>query len=112
MHTFTSNSSVTINAVSQDTGVVRGELYNATVGKMFEGEASIEVTFVKDSDGSPIHHANYRVSEADLNTFEGTVTLTATNTFEKFEELCSHYVISQLDGLWGLTTADWTLNAH
>ena len=112
MHNFTSNSSVTINAVTQNSGVVRGEIYNATVGSVFEGEVSIEVTFLKDSDDTPVHHAHYRVSEADFNAFEGTVTLTATTVFNRFEELVTRYVLSQVDGMWGLTTADWTLNAH
>jgi len=112
MHNFTSNSSVTINAVTQNTGVIRGEIYNATVGSMVEGEVSIEVTFLKDSDDTPVHHANYRVSEADLNAFEGTITLTATTVFERFEELITRYVLTQVDGMWGLTTSDWTLQAH
>ena len=112
MHTFTSNSSVTINAVTQETGVVRGEIYNAVVGKIAEGYVNIEATFVKDEDGTPVHHQHFQVSEADMNTFEGTQTLTGTTCFDKWQELCSLYVVSQLGGLWGLATTDWTLAEH
>ena len=112
MHTFTSNSSVTINAVTQETGIVRGEIYNAVVGKISDGFVNIESTFLKDDDGSPVHHQHFQVSEADFDTFEATQTLTETTVFGRFEELCSLYVISQLEGLWGLTSTDWTLNAH
>ncbi len=112
MHTFTSNSSVTINAVNQETGVVKGEIYSASAGTMSEGEINIEVTFLNNENGNPVHHASFRVSEDDFNAFEGTITISATSTLERFEEVCARYVISQLDGQWGLTPADWTLEAH
>ena len=113
MHTFTSNSSVTINAVTQDTGVIEGEVYTAQVGDTYEGKIHIEVIFKKDDEvGTPVHHSTYQPTEAEMETFEGTVTLTATTVVGRFEELVSRYVLAEVDGMWGLTSADWTLNAH
>lgn len=112
MHHFHSNSSVTINAITQDTGVINGEVYTAQVCQITDGVA-IECTFTKDdADGTPVHHASYRVSEADMDTFEGTVTLEAVNTAGRFQELCTRYVLAQMEGMWGLTLSDWTLEAH
>ena len=113
MHHFHSNSSVTINAVTQDTGVIIGEVYSAQVGSMSEGELSIEVSFFKDDEGkTPVHHVNHRVSEADIDTFEETVTLVETGSVGKFQELCTRYALSQAVGMWGMTPDDWTLEAH
>lgn len=113
MHHFHSNSSVTINAVTQDTGVIEGEVYVAQVGSMEDGTVSVEVTFFKDDENrTPVHHVNHRVSEADMDTFEGTVTLESTGTTAKFQELCTRYALAQADGMWGLTASDWTLESH
>ena len=54
----------------------------------------------------------FRPTFAELETFEGTVTLESTSVADKFQELCTRYVVSSLDGKWGLTLADWTLEAH
>jgi len=112
MHHFHSNSSVTINAVTQDTGVIKGEVYSAKVGEM-AGGIDIQCTFLKDDeDGAPVHHSSYRVTEADMDVFEGTVTLTETGATGRFQELCTRYVLAQVEGMWGLTSSDWTLEAH
>ncbi len=112
MHHFHSNSSVTINAITQDTGVIKGEIYSAQIGEMSNG-IDIQCTFLKDdADGTPVHHASYRVSEADMDTFEGTVTLESAHTAARFQELCTRYVLAQMEGMWGLTVSDWTLEAH
>jgi hypothetical protein len=112
MHHFHSNSSVTINAVTQETGVIKGEIYTAQVGDQSNGSINIEVTFLNNDTGSPVHHQHHSVSEADMTTFEGTVTLEGTDTTAKFQELCARYALAQADGMWGLTAADWTLEAH
>lgn len=113
MHHFHSNSSVTINAVTQDTGVIEGEVYVAQVGSMEDGTVSIEVTFFKDDENrTPVHHVNHRVSEADMDTFEGAVTLVETGSVGKFQELCTRYALAQADGMWGLTASDWIFESH
>lgn len=112
MHHFHSNSSVTINAVTQEAGVIKGEVYTAQLGTQDESTVSIECTFLNDDTGNPVHHMGFRPSFAELETFEGTVTLESTSVADKFQELCTRYVVANLDGKWGLTIADWTLEAH
>lgn len=112
MHTFTSNSTVTLNAVTQETGTIVGEIYNAVVGKAVEGFVSIECSFLNGVDGPSVYHRHFQISEADFNAFEANQTLNSTNSIERFEEVCSLYIISELDGMWGLSPSDWTLNAH
>ena len=112
MHHFHSNSSVTINAVTQETGVIKGEVYTAQVGSQTEDSVNIECTFLNNDTGTPAHHMSFRPSFADLETFEGTVTLEETSVTGRFQELCTRYVVANLDGKWGLTAADWTLEAH
>jgi len=112
MHHFHSNSSVTINAVTQETGVIKGEIYTAQVGDQSDGSVRIEVTFLNNDNGNPVHHQHHSVSEADMDTFEGTVTLVETGSVGKFQELCARYALAQADGMWGLTAADWTLESH
>lgn len=112
MHTFISNSSVTYNAVTQESDVLKGELYIVSAGEMTPGTVSIEVNFTANSNGIRVHSESYSVSEEDFNAFEGTLTLSATSSLERFEEVCSRYVISQIGNMWGLTTSDWTLQEH
>jgi hypothetical protein len=116
MHHFHTNSSVTINAATQDTGVIVGKIYRASI----EGDSadissiSIECSFTKQADDTPVYHTSYRVSLADLNTFADTVTLDSTKVADEFQELCTRYAMSQVEaeGMWGLTGADWTIEQH
>jgi len=112
MHHFHSNSSVTINAVTQEAGVIKGEVYTAQLGTQDESTVNIECTFTNDDNGNPVHHMGFRPTFAELETFEGTITLDGTTVVDRFQELCTRYVITNLDGKWGLTPADWTLEEH
>lgn len=116
MHHFHTNSSVTINAATQDTGVIVGKTYRASIEDDAANSASIiiECSFLKQADDMPVYHTSYRVSLADLNTFAGTVTLDTTEVADQFQELCTRYALSQVaaDGMWGLTAADWTIEQH
>lgn len=114
MHHFHTNSSVTINAATQDTGVIVGKIHRASIEDDGADSATvgIECSFTKQADGTPVYHTSYRVSLADLNTFAGTVTLDSTEVADQFQELCTRYVAVEVDGMWGLTSADWTIEAH
>lgn len=116
MHHFHTNSSVTINAATQDTGVIVGKIYRASIEDEGADSAtiSIECSFIKQADDMPVYHTSYRVSLADLNTFAGTVTLDSTEVANQFQELCTRYALSQVEagGMWGLTGADWTIEQH
>lgn len=112
MHHFVSNSSVTINAVTQETGVIKGEVYVAQIGTQSDGSVNIECTFTNNDTGTPVHHMSFRPTLADLETFEGTVTLDETSVAGRFQELATRYVVANLDGKWGLNDADWTVESH
>lgn len=116
MHHFHTNSSVTINAATQDTGVIVGKTYRASIEDDGAGSATvnIECNFLKQADDMPVYHTSYRVSLADLNTFAGTVTLDSTEVADQFQELCTRYALSQVaaESMWGLTAADWTIEQH
>ena len=116
MHHFHTNSSVTLNAATQDTGVIVGKAYRSSIDDDGADSAivAIECSFTKQDDGAPVYHTSYRVSLADLNTFAGTVTLDTTEVTNQFQELCTRYALSQVEaeGMWGLTGTDWTIEQH
>ena len=112
MHHFHSNSSVTFNAVTQETGILIGEVFSATLGNLYEG-VTIDATFLKEGENPvAVHSVQYRVTEEEMNAFEATITLSETGSFGRFQEICTRYVLSKIDGMWGLTTSDWTIEEH
>ena len=46
------------------------------------------------------------------NTFFASQTLTSTTEYDKQQEATLYYVKTQIEGNWGLTSADWTYSDH
>ena len=112
MHTFYSNSPVVFNAVTQESGVITGKVNSTRLEEVQGMEVSIEAFFTHGDDPSIVYNTIVMVSVAAMDTFESSVSLTSTSTIEKFQELCTLYIVSQIDGKWGLSSGDWTVESN
>jgi hypothetical protein len=109
-HKLTSNSSVIYNAERQLSGVL--EIIPEQITYQNDGASYHNVMIncpVKDSGtNNYVGGLNYNVTEDAWNTFFSSLTLTSTDEFGKQEEAALKYVLTQIDGDWGLTESDWT----
>ena len=109
-HKLTSNSSVIYNAENQSSGVL--EIIPEQITYQNDGGTYHNVMIncpvrVSGSNNfaSGLH---YNIDEEAWNTFFASLTLTSTDEFDKQEEAVLKYVLTQIDGDWGLTESDWT----
>ena len=109
-HKLTSNSSVIYNAERQFSGVL--EIVPEQIVYQNDGGTYHNVMLncpVKVSGSNDyVAGLNYNLDEGAWNTFFASLTLTSTDEFDKQEEAALKYVLTQIDGDWGLTENDWT----
>ena len=108
-HKLTSNSSVIYNAERQLSGVL--EIIPEQLTYQNDGGDYHNVMIncpVKTSINDYVGGLNYNVTEDAWNTFFASLTFTSTDEFGKQQEASLKYVLTQIDGDWGLTESDWT----
>ncbi len=109
-HKLTSNTSVIYNAERQFSGVL--EIVPEQIVYQNDGGTYHNVMIncpVKVSGSNDyVAGLNYNLDEGAWNTFFASLTLTSTDEFDKQEEAALKYVLTQIDGDWGLTESDWT----
>jgi hypothetical protein len=109
-HKLTSNSSVIYNAERQLSGVL--EIIPEQITYQNDGVSYHNVMLncpVRVSGSNDFATGlNYNISENDWDVFFASLTLTSTDEFSKQEEAALKYVLTQIDGDWGLTESDWT----
>ena len=111
-HKLTSNSSVIYNAERQLSGVL--EIIPEQITYQNDGSSYHNVMIncpVKTPDNGYVAGLNYNVTEDAWNTFFASLTFTSTDEFDKQQEATLKYVLTQIDGDWGLTESDWTYSS-
>jgi len=111
-HKLTSNSSVIYNAETQASGIL--EITPEQLTYQNDGGDYHNVMIncpVKTSGNGYVGGLNYNVTEDAWNTFFASLTFTSTDEFGKQQEAVLKYVLTQIDGDWGLTESDWTYSS-
>jgi len=109
-HKLTSNQSVIYNAETQLSGVL--EITPEQITYQNDGgtyhNVMINCPVKASGTNNYVAGLNYNVTEDAWNTFFASLTLTSTDEFDKQEEAALKYVLTQIDGDWGLAESDWT----
>ena len=108
-HKLTSDQSVIYNAETQASGIL--EITPEQLTYQNDGGDYHNVMIncpVKTPINGYVGGLNYNVTEDAWNTFFASLTFTSTDEFGKQQEASLKYVLTQIDGDWGLTESNWT----
>jgi len=108
-HKLTSNQAVIYNAEYQTSGVL--EITPEQIIYQNDGShhhnVMLSLPIKVNGTGVYVGGLNYNLTEDEWNTFFASLTLTSTNEFDKQNEAVLKYVLTQIEGNWGLTESDW-----
>jgi len=108
-HKLTSNQSVTYNSELQLSGVLQIIPQEITYQHDVNSHNVLISCpiIVSESTSNYVGGLNYILTENDWNIFFDSQSLTSTKEFDKQEEATLKYVLTQIDGNWGLSSDDW-----
>ena len=108
-HKLTSNQSVIYNSEFQSSGVL--QIIPQQISYQHNGiNHNVLIScpiMVSESASTYIGGLDYILTENEWNIFFESQSLTSTKEFDKQEEVTLKYVLTQIDGNWGLSSDDW-----
>lgn len=107
MHKLTSNSSVTYNAETQDSGILTVEIVNFNYDA-YNGNHNVSINAEVKNGNTSVVSLYESPTESTWNTFYAAQSLTGTNIFDQQIEAALLYIKQEIDTKWGLNSSDWT----